>query len=77
MTKIVVFNTLGMEDAIDQSFMEANEQAEAEAEERRLKWVREIIENPKYIEQANKVSRDVLTKQAEILDRGGNPADPG
>lgn len=45
MAKIIVFNTLGREDDVDQSFMEAWEQAEVEAEERELKWVREIIEN--------------------------------
>lgn len=32
-----------MDDAIDFSFMEANERAEVEAEERKLKWAREII----------------------------------
>ena len=55
MTKTVESNTLNeearglfvdwdVEAAIDQSFMEAYEQAEAEAEERELKWCREIIE---------------------------------
>ena len=34
-----------IEDAITLSFMEAREQAEAEAEERRLNWAREMIEN--------------------------------
>ena len=63
-------------DAIERCFMEAREQAAAEAEERSWKRTMELIENPKYIEQANKVSRDVLAKQAEILERGGNPADP-
>ena len=53
MTKIVVFNTLGYEDAIDQSFMEANEQAEAEAEERKLKELRELIEKS-HQERSNK-----------------------
>lgn len=33
------------ETAIDFSFIEASAVAEAEAEERKLKWVREIIEN--------------------------------
>ena len=65
-----------VEDPIERCFMEAGEQAAAEAEERSWKRAMELIENPKYIEQANKVSRDVLAKQAEILERGGNPADP-
>ena len=63
-------------EAIYQCFVEAREQAAAEAEERSWKRAMELIKNPKYIEQANKVSRDVLAKQAEILERGGNPADP-
>lgn len=45
MAKPIVFNTLGREDDVDQSFMEAWEQAEVEAEERELKRVRELIEN--------------------------------
>ena len=74
MTKTIVFNTLGYEDAIDQSFMEAEEQAEAEAEERSLKWVRDVIENPEYRERASKVSKEVLAKQAKMLEQGRNPA---
>lgn len=45
MAKPIVFNTLGREDDVDQSFMEAWEQAEVEADERELKWARELIEN--------------------------------
>lgn len=45
MSKPIVFNTLGYEDAVDQSFMDEWEQAEVEAEERELKWARELIEN--------------------------------
>ena len=43
MTKKVVFNTLGYEDAVDRAFMEAEEQAEAEAEKRICEQAREII----------------------------------
>ena len=43
MTKNVVFNTLGMEDAIDQSFMEAWEQVEAEADEHVTEQVKKIL----------------------------------
>ena len=54
------FNTLNeeagewsMEDAIEFSFMEAREQAEAEAEKQKLKWAREIIEKS-HQERSNK-----------------------
>ena len=76
MTKTVEWN---VEEAIEQSMNEAWLQHEVEANERRLKWCRERILNrgkERTGEQANKVSRDVLAKQAEILERGGNPADP-
>ena len=63
-------------EAIYQCFVEAREQAAAEAEERSLKRAWQIIENPEYRERASKVSKEVLAKQAEILERGGNPADP-
>ena len=65
-----------VEDPIERCFMEAREQAAAEAEERSWERALRIIENPKYREQAIKVSREVEAKQAEILERGGNPADP-
>lgn len=73
MSKPIVFNTLGYEDAIDQSFMDEWEQAEPEAEERRLKWVREVIENPEYREQAIKASKEELARQAKILEQGRIP----
>ena len=54
------FNTLNeeagewsMEDAIEFSFMEAREQAEAEAEKRKLEWAREIIKKS-HQERSNK-----------------------
>ena len=75
MTKTIVFNTLGYEDAVDQSFMDEWEQAEAETEERRLKWVRDVIENPEYRERASKVSKEVLARQAKMLEQGRNPAE--
>ena len=42
-----------MEAAVEFSFMEANEWAEAEAEKRKLEWIREIIENS-HQERSNK-----------------------
>ena len=51
MTNEDEFNTLNeeagewsMEDAIEFSFMEAREQAEAEAEKQKLEWARNVIE---------------------------------
>ena len=73
----IVFNTLGMEDAIDQSFMEASEQAEVEAEERRLKWARDVIENHEAREQASKQGIELARHQAEMLKQGRNPAGYG
>ena len=61
-------------EAIYQSFVEAREQAEAEAEERSLKRARDIIMNPEYRERANKVSKEVLARQAKMLEQGRNPA---
>ena len=46
-------NVGDVEAAIEFSFMEASEQAEAEAEERKLKWAREIIEKS-HQERSNK-----------------------
>ena len=46
-------NVGDVEAAIEFSFMEAQEQAEAEAEERKLKWAREIIEKS-HQERSNK-----------------------
>ena len=43
MTSKNVFNTLGMQDAIDQSFMDDWEQAEAEAEEHVTEQVQKIL----------------------------------
>ena len=71
----IVFNTLGYEDAIDQSFMDEWEQAEAETEERRLKWAREVIENQEAREQASKQSMKELARQDEMLKQGRNPAE--
>ena len=42
-----------MEDAIEFSFMEAQEHAEAEAEKRKLNWCREIIKKS-HQERSNK-----------------------
>ena len=60
MTNEDEFNTLNeeagewsMEDAIEFSFMEAREQAEAEAEKRKLEWAREIIKKS-HQERSNK-----------------------
>ena len=69
MSKPIVFNTLGYEEAIDQSFMDEWEQAESEAEEQRLKWVRELIENrgrehARRPEQVSKQDRELALKQA-------------
>ena len=61
-------------EAIYQSFVEAREQAEAEASERSLKRAWDIIMNPEYREQASKVSREVLARQAKMLEQGRNPA---
>lgn len=77
MSKTIEFNETGewtMDDAIELSFMEAREQAESEAEERSLKRVRELIENPEYREQAIKVSKEVLDRQSKMLEQGRNPA---
>lgn len=62
-------------EAIYQSFVEEREQAEAEAEERSLKLANEILENPKYREQAIKMSEELLAKQAKMLEQGRNPAE--
>ena len=60
MTNEDEFNTLNeeagewnREAAIEFSFMEAQEQAEAEAEKRKLEWAREIIEKS-HQERSNK-----------------------
>ena len=60
-------------EAIYQSFVEAREQAAAEADERSWKRAMELIENPEYRERASKVSKEVLAKQAKILEQGGDP----
>lgn len=76
MSKTIEFNETGewtMDDAIELSFMESREQAEAEAEERSLKRVRELIENPEYREQAIKVSKEELARQSKILEQGRIP----
>lgn len=62
-------------EAIYQSFVEAREQAAAEAEERSWKRAMELIENPEYRERASKVSKEVLAKQAKMLEQGRNPAE--
>ena len=64
-----------VEDPIERCFMEANELAAAEAEERSWKRAMELIENPEYRERASKVSREVLAKQAKMLEQGRNPAE--
>ena len=46
-------NVGDVEAAVELSFMEANELAEVEAEERKLKWAREIIEKS-HQERSNK-----------------------
>ena len=61
-------------EAIYQSFVEAREQAEAEAEERSLKRAWDIIMNPEYRERASKVSKEVLARQVKMLEQGRNPA---
>lgn len=66
-----------IEDAITLSMQEASMKAEIEANERRLKWAREMIENQEAREAASKRSREVARHQAEILERGGNPAGYG
>ena len=73
MSKPIVFNTLGQDEAIDFCFEEAREQAAAEAEERSWKRAMELIENPKYIEQAKKVSEEEHARQAKILEQGRIP----
>ena len=60
-------------DAIERCFMEAREQAEAEAEERSWKRAMELINNPEAREQASKVSREELARQAKILEQGRIP----
>ena len=62
-------------EAIYQSFVEAREQAAAEAKERSLKRAMELIKNPEYRERASKVSKEVLAKQAKMLEQGRNPAE--
>lgn len=62
-------------EAIYQCFVEAREQAAAEAEERSWKRAMELIENPEYRERASKVSEEVLAKQAKMLEQGRNPAE--
>ena len=75
MTKTVVFNTLGMEDAIDQSFMEVSEQDEAEAEEQICEQVRGILENwgkkrtgskEQAMKQVSEQDREQAMKQAML-----------
>ena len=61
-------------EAIYQSFVEAREQAEAEAEERSLKRAWDIIMNPEYRERASKVSKEVLARQTKMVEQGRNPA---
>ena len=73
----IVFNTLGQDEAIDFCFEEASEQAEAEAEERRLKWVRDVLDNQEAREQASKRGIELARHQAEMLKQGRNPAGYG
>ena len=78
MTKTIEFREYDewtMDEAILQSMREASMQAEIEADERRLKWCYEMIENQEAREQASKRSMEELARQAKILDRGGNPAE--
>lgn len=63
-----------IEDAITLSMQEASMKAEIEANERRLKWARGMIENQEVREEASKRSKEVARHQAEILELGGNPA---
>ena len=60
-------------EAIYQSFVEAREQAEAEAEERSLKRAWELIDNQEAREQASKQSMKELARQAKILEQGRIP----
>lgn len=60
-------------ESIYQSFVEAREQAAAEAEERSWKRAMEIIKNPVYREQAIKASKEELARQAKILGQGRIP----
>lgn len=62
-----------VEDPIERCFMEAREQAAAEAEERSWKRAMDIIDNPKYREQAIKASREESARQAKILEQGRIP----
>ena len=64
-----------VEAAVEQAFMEGRMQYELEADERSLKRAWEIIENPEYRERASKVSKEMLAKQAKMLEQGRNPAD--
>ena len=64
-----------VEEAIEMTMEEGYMQHEVEAEERKLKWAHEMIENREAREQASKVSREVLAKQAKMLEQGRNPAE--
>ena len=64
-----------VEAAVEQSMNEAYMQAEIEADERSWKRAMELIENPEYRERASKVSKEVLAKQAKMLEQGRNPAE--
>lgn len=59
-----------VEAAIEQSFMEANEQAEAEAYERHLKWLENLIENRDREcarEQDKKITRQEAKRQKQAI----------